>query len=65
MHWSSTPTNIVCVWLDPKLFGPGFATAPTHSATESQIKYVLVTPEMLRGLAQGKPSCVSRTPFDD
>ena len=41
---------------DPKLFGPGFATAPTHSATESQIKYVLVTPEMLLGLAQGKLS---------
>lgn len=39
---------------DPKLFGPGFSTAAPHSAVEGQVKYVLVTPEMLQAIESGK-----------
>lgn len=38
---------------DPKLFGPGFSSAPVHSAVESQIRYVLVTPDMMRAIESG------------
>jgi len=38
---------------DPKLFGPGFSSAAPHSAVEAQVRYVLVTPEMLQAIESG------------
>ena len=35
------------------MYGPGFSSAPVHSA-ESQVKYVLVTAEMLQSIEAGK-----------
>lgn len=37
-----------------QMYGPGFSSAPVHSA-ESQVKYVLVTAEMLQSIEAGKP----------
>jgi len=50
---------------DPKLFGPGFSSAAPHSAAEAQVRYVLVTPEMMNSIDGGVAPHTSLIPMNN